>query len=425
MGHAAGGFNYGSLANPDVCGQCHSRFGKTVASYTYTPVPTVTATIQPQYPVGYDPFPALFSTAAPQPLSDVLNIPMPGTPVGNIFWPDPITASAKSHGESAVQYEEAMQNRFTGTGSPAVTHFNALDSLKAIGQGTNTACLPCHSADYQIQVAAGMTPDPASLRYGDTCVTCHDPHAKGPQQSVFNPGRNPQLVAPQSTLCTKCHNASIGTPNVNSTNTPLPKLSPGQEVHEPQLEMMSGGAAIGVPVTPSVHKGDCVQCHMVPTGIEFNGVPGTGGNHLFTVVTPEYAATHTLTVSGRTGPMPNSACGQCHGTPTDNLALYLQPVLDARQSLFDQQSADLGAKLDKAAIGIGYTDAENAKVDLAEKPDLAVKNPSGLAFLKAETNLEFVQARTAAAASTTGPTPRRSSRWRTRRPTRRCPSRSP
>ena len=387
--HTAG-FNVGSLADPDICGQCHARFGKTVASYTYTPLPMVTATIQPMYPVGYDPFPSPSPTSPAQPLTDVLNVPLPGSPIGNLFWPDPITASARSHGESAVQYEELLQNRFTGTGSPAVTHMNALDTLKSIGQGDNTDCLPCHSADYQIEKAAGMTPDTSTLEYGDVCVTCHDPHAAGPQQSVFNSSRNPQLVASQSTLCTRCHNTGIGTPNVAATDASLPQLRPGQEVNHPQLEMMSGGAAIGVPVTPSVHKGDCVQCHMVPTGIEFDGVPGTGANHLFKVITPEYAATHTMTVSGRTGPMPNSACGQCHGTPTDTLALYLQPVLDSRQSLFDQQSASLSAKLDKAAIGIGYVDVENATADLAEKPDVAAKNASARAFLTAETNWELV-----------------------------------
>jgi predicted CXXCH cytochrome family protein len=219
--HVAG-FNFGTLANPDICGQCHSRYGKTVATYTYTPYPGASpATIQPQYPVGYNPFPTPAPSGPVQPLSAVLNIPLPGTPVSQIFWPAPITAAAKSHGDSADQYEEMMQNRFTGTGSPAVTHFNSLDSLKAIGQGTNTQCLECHSADYQIQVEAGATPDPSQLKFGDTCVTCHDPHAAGAQQSVFNSGRNPQLVAPQSTLCTKCHNTEIGTPNVTKTSAPL------------------------------------------------------------------------------------------------------------------------------------------------------------------------------------------------------------
>jgi hypothetical protein len=97
-----------------------------------------------------------------------------------------------------------------------------------------------------------------------------------------------------------------------------------------------------------------------------------------------------MTVSGRTGPMPNSACGQCHSTPTDNLALYLQPVLDARQSLFDQQAAALNASLDKAAIGLGYTDTENAALDSAELKDASSSNPNVLNFLKAETNYELV-----------------------------------
>jgi predicted CXXCH cytochrome family protein len=386
------GFKYGSLANPDICGQCHARYGKTVATYTYTPQPAASpTTIQPQYPVVYDPFPSPLASPSgayqpAAPLSDVLNIPMPATPIGNLFWPDPITASGRAHGESAVQYEEMMQNRFTGTGFPAVTHMNALDTLKAIGNGTNTACLPCHSADYQIQVANGVpSPDPSSLLYGDACVTCHDPHAAGDQQSVFNSGRNPQLVSSQATLCTKCHNTEV--PEDQNG-----QIVAGEEIHHPQQEMMAGTSLtdLGVPNTPSVHKGDCVQCHMVPTGIEFDGVPGTGANHLFKVITPEYAATHTMTVSGRTGPMPNSACGQCHATKTDDLALYLQPVLDARQSLFDQQVAALATKLDTAATGIGYADAESASADIGEPSDPTSTNPSVMAFLKAETIYEFV-----------------------------------
>jgi hypothetical protein len=133
-----------------------------------------------------------------------------------------------------------------------------------------------------------------------------------------------------------------------------------------------------------------VQCHMVPTGVEFDGTPGTGANHLFKVVTPAYAASHTLTVSGRTGPMTNSACGQCHGTKTDPLALYMQPVLDSRQALFDQRSANLSASLDKAAIGLGYKDAESAGLDIGEPSDPNSTNPNVLAFLKAETNWELV-----------------------------------
>jgi hypothetical protein len=393
--------DYSQLANPQICGQCHARYGKTVASYTYTPVPTASPTsIQPQYPVGYN-----WLTTD---LASVLNIPMPGAPVGNTFWPDPITASAKSHGESAVQYEETIQGAYTATPRPIpsdakfpFTHLNALAALQQTDPNdkfvTASGCLECHSADYQIiqrwneeRNNQKSLPTLNTAKYGDTCVTCHDPHAPGTQQSVFNPGRNPQLVASQSTLCTKCHNTEIGTPNVAKTNVPLPVLSPGAEIHHPQLEMMSGGAAIGVPVTPSVHKGDCVQCHMVPTGIEHDGIPGTGANHLFTVITPEYAATHTLTVSGRTGPMPNSACGQCHATSTDSLALYLQPVLDSRQSLFDQQAASLLAKLDKAAVGIGYKDAENAALDSAELQDKASSNTNVLNFLKAETNYELL-----------------------------------
>jgi hypothetical protein len=388
------GLGYSAFANPDICGQCHARYSKTVATYTYTPYPSASpTTIQPQYAVGFEP---LGSTL----LTDVLNIAQP--PTG--FWPT--GQSARAHGENAVQYDEMFENFYTATPRPIptdavveVTHFNALASLQQTDPQDNfvtaSGCLECHSADYQIiqrwnnanpsgnPNGTKTLPTLNQAKYGDACVTCHDPHAKGTTHSIWNPDRNPQLVAPQSQLCTKCHNTEIPADQNG-------QLAPGEEVHHPQQEIMAGKGAIGVPQTPSVHKGDCVQCHMVPTGYEFDGAPGTGANHLFKIVYPEQAASTTVMVLGQPKTMPYSSCSTCHGTGNDFLAQYLQPVIDARQSLFVQQTADLSAKLDKGAIGIGYVDTEDAALDLGESPDKAANNPSAQAFLKAETNMEFV-----------------------------------
>ncbi len=59
-------------------------------------------------------------------------------------------------------------------------------------------------------------------------------------------------------------------------------------------EMMNGTGAIDVPQgSPSVHKGQCVQCHMPPTGKDrLTGLAtdNAAGNHTFAIIEPDVAA---------------------------------------------------------------------------------------------------------------------------------------
>lgn len=359
----APGFNFGSLANPDICGQCHARYSanKQTANGKSTSfvngVSTASGVLQ--YPVNYNPF----TTA----LTSVLNIPQANgasvSPAPSLTWwqdngVNTVVAN-KSHGQGAIQYDEMVQGLFTGDPTAPgaqieVTHFNSLASLKqaasaeGLSNATLQSCSHCMSADSRLLADKNGGALPAatqvsSLQYGDTCVACHDPHGKSSVPSVFNSARNPQLILPQAQLCDSCHNGHLATAT----------FAPGAEVNHPQKEIMAGIGAIGVPKTPSVHKGDCVQCHMAPTTYGHDGA-GTAANHSFKIITPEYASTHTTLVGGVATPMPNSACSQCHGTSTDPLARYLQTTLDARQSLFDERTTELEAAMNAAALKLGY-----------------------------------------------------------------------
>lgn len=375
---------YQDLANPNVCGQCHARYSQTVADFTWTGPSGSPTTGKLQYPVNYNPFTT--------DLAGVLNVASPGSPQIGGFWPS--GQSTKAHGENAVQYDEMAQDWTKWDGSATqvipVTHFNSLDTLKqaAAAEGlpasvTVNNCSHCMSGSARIladrnggTVPAGTTL--ADLKYGDSCVACHSPHKTG-TPSVFNAERDAQLIMPQKDLCGSCHNAHLAKGA---------SFDPAGEVHHPQDEMMKGYGAVDVPQTPALHKGDCVQCHMVPTGYEYNGAPGTGANHLFKPIMPEYAATHTTNVGGVDKPMPNSSCSTCHGTTSDPLALRLQSVIDARQAWVEDKWTEIEAVLNTKAALYGYADYAAARTAFAGMGDRTVDQTN---FLKAIVNMEFTQ----------------------------------
>ena len=79
---------------------------------------------------------------------------------------------------------------------------------------------------------------------------------------------------------------------------------------------MNGTGAIDVPQgSPSVHKGKCVQCHMVPTGYEYDDATPTAGNRVFAIITPDQAVSQTTTTATGIKPMPCSSCTTCHSRP--------------------------------------------------------------------------------------------------------------
>jgi len=362
------------LANPALCGQCHARYSTNKTSYALlAPIGEgLTSPYAPEYTVGYNPF----TTA----LSSVLAVPTVASPQRNDFWAG--GQSMQAHGEGAVQYEEwAMEG-----------HANALTQIKrfipesVINQGK---CLKCHSTDYRM-APDDAKPTAAQAKWGITCVTCHDPHAKGTQSAVWNKERNAQLTMPRQDLCVECHTAQLGPNGVAKA---------GSEVHEPMKEMMNGTGAIDVPQgSPSVHKGKCVQCHMVPTGYEYDGATATAGNHVFAIITPDQAVSQTTTTATGVKPMPYSSCTTCHSRPGDEQATWLQSTLDNRQAAMKAWDAQVTTALSAAAVRLGFTGATDAdKIANANEALNAIKEAGGtwkssqLNFQKAFTNQYYIE----------------------------------
>ena len=414
MGGAMHRVPFANMANADICGQCHSRYSNSTVAYENYDGSSALR----QYTIGtFNPLGLPTTTPAwsPSPITDFLNIPTPTedtsvTPPVNdfqqmIYYRDAkgelLPWSARGHEEGAQQYNEwaAVYQKDGATHIEA--HANALDGLIAAMGGRLpflTSCLECHSADYRLtqEWNAENPTDPKTLptianaKYGVTCQACHDPHTPGEQNSVFNEERNPQLTATRQELCVECHNAELGEGGV---------ATPGSAVHHPMKEMMDGTGAIGVTQgSVSVHKGACVQCHMVPTDYDRNAVPMTGANHVFAIVEPEVAmeARTTANIAGAVRPMPRSSCSKCHAKEGDPYASYLQDTLDNRQAQMRTWDAEVGDELNLAAGRLGY--AATADASALEVANAAINeipqadwSASELAFQSAFTNRQYIE----------------------------------
>jgi nitrate/TMAO reductase-like tetraheme cytochrome c subunit len=360
---------YGNLADPQICGACHSRYSYTAQTYTVQPVPYLTVStptpgtpvtpnpsattlIQPQMAIGYP----MLGSPSPAPawspsLATYLTVQHPG------WTPAPTATSAgfarlqtywkingqdspwqqSGHDGSAAQYPEWASEGLPFGHADALTALTSQPFWASFPEATKQSCLECHSADFRILKDAGRNPTSADAKYGITCVGCHAPHDAGTVKGVWDDEFDAQLVNDNqlagngSNLCTECHNGEIP---AGST------ASPGAEVHHPMKEMMDGYGAIDVASFPSVHKGKCIQCHMPPTSYS-RGADQRGGNHTFNIITPDDAnqaspvpiATPTsVTVTTTPVPggtpvitttttvvydsMPYSACSTCHDRNT-------------------------------------------------------------------------------------------------------------
>ena len=387
----------GNMANADICGQCHSRYSLSTVQY---PNSDGTSAFR-QYTRGdFNPLGVGTTDPAwsPSPISDFLNIATPATPQSMVYYKlgdELLPWNARGHEEGAAQYPEWA----------AEGHANALNAIKGYAAFMDiTECLECHSSDYRLLEEAGDDPTVADVKYGVTCITCHAPHKQGAQTSFWNEERNPQLTATRQTLCVECHNAELapqadGSPGI---------AAPGSAVHHPMKEMMAGTGAIDVPQgSPSVHKGRCVQCHMVPTSYDRNGVPMTGSNHAFAIVEPEVAAeaVSTAAIGGEIRHMPASSCSSCHKQDGTQYATYLQETLDDRQEAMKNWDAQVTVALEAGAKALGFKDSvddegvvipnsaiDNANATLNDKQAAGASwNDSQLNFQKAFTNQQYIE----------------------------------
>jgi hypothetical protein len=408
---------YANMANAQICGQCHSRFSKTVNSYAV--LPTTAPRIQPEYTLG-DFNPLGMATSSPAPwvpdlIGTFLQVPTSATPVSQVYYADAnsnkLPFVAKAHAGGATQYEDWA--------NPADHHSVALDSLKAMGTAPFlNSCLKCHSTDYRIidewnqqrglkagDAAYRTLPTIETAKYGITCQACHTTHDTGakPTAGVWNADFNTQLKAPAKDLCVQCHNAEL-------QDNPTPGVAmPGQEVHHPMKEMMNGTGAIDVPQgSPSVHKGKCVQCHMPPTGYNtFDGSTGSAANHVFQIIQPMQAvdASATLSLAGAPAApksMPYSACSKCHARPGDEQAVWIQGTLTDRQDAMKTWDAQTTSLLKAAAGRLGFkatpATATDPAVSATSNANTALNaigqskwTTSQLNFQKAFTNQQYIE----------------------------------
>jgi hypothetical protein len=402
----------GNLANPQICGQCHSHYATNVTPYALaTPVPGGTIS-NAMYALGYNGLGSAATTPpwTPDSLSALLNVPTPSSSQTSLpFWSG--GQSELSHnggGDEYVEWAETLGQ--TVNGAPVTSHANALATLQAMMPDPSNpsapansflnSCLQCHSTDYRIDAAAGQaTPTIATAKYGITCVACHDPHS-APQQANGQPvagtntamwsAANPQLATSESTLCIQCHTGQIQAPMAVAGVTHYATFPAGQEVHNATKEMMGGyGAINGIATssssqpTPligqaSVHKAaDCVECHMATTGWDTHSGTASGANHVFAIITPSEAASQTtsfnVTVNGVSAPqtMPESSCSACHANSKNPLAQQMQGAMDSIQSGMQDAINAVATQLalDANRMGYPWLNAAGAVVGPAHTPN--------------------------------------------------------
>lgn len=82
-------------------------------------------------------------------------------------------------------------------------HAGALETLKAIGQDQNAACLPCHTVGFGQEggfVDEATTPHLAGVQ----CESCHEAGLNHVSNAADKTARPPKSIA--ATVCGKCHN---------------------------------------------------------------------------------------------------------------------------------------------------------------------------------------------------------------------------
>jgi hypothetical protein len=412
---------YAQFANADICGQCHSRYSYTDTAYT-VPYASPTAgapaemIVQMQNAVGYQMLGNPGNSFIAGPLENTLHIQSPGwtpTPVPSTtatpafpgsaagvmtYWQDAsgnnMVWQNRGHDGSAAQYPEWLTSK----------HSQSLADLRTYVPNAPASCLKCHSADYQISVAAGKTPVPdiTTAQFGDTCVSCHAPHDAGTAKGVWDSNFDAQLVGNPtnpSDVCLNCHTAEL---NGGSAVA-------GQQIHNTTKEIMAGTGAIDVPSMPGVHQGKCVECHMAPTSYSRGSVQ-LGGNHTMTIIDPKVAASAspipiaTATVSGApvvtTGVMPFSACSTCHGRSSDPLATYLSDTITQRHATMHSKIDAVHLEMVAGATRIGYVQGGSesnsdfitrVNGDLNDVVGMANWTTSELNWQKAFTNAMFLE----------------------------------
>lgn len=147
-----------------------------------------------------------------------------------VFGPAPNYAGAASCAECHPQAYTATQ---------ATAHTHALDTLKAIGQGSNARCLPCHTVGFNLPTGFKVgDPNTAHLA-GVQCENCHGAaanHQANPDDFIARP-----RVELAAQVCGGCHN----------------------DAHHPTFDEweLSAHAEVTEDMNPSGRINSCGRCH--------------------------------------------------------------------------------------------------------------------------------------------------------------------
>ena len=207
-------------------------------------------------------------------------------------------------------------------------HAGAFDTLKAIGQGANGSCLPCHTVGYG--TPTGFK-DEATTPYfeGVQCENCHGPagdHASNPADLSLRPIRELSTM-----MCGGCHTGYHHPTYEDITTSPHPQVVP-----DVASSMISGGAARitscgpchsgaarmaminsvenGTPLT--LPSGDAAAANGVTCGVCHDAHGGSSNSaqlrNPLASLTPFSYSTATNTSFAAQYNAQINLCGQCH-----------------------------------------------------------------------------------------------------------------
>lgn len=194
-------------------------------------------------------------------------------------------------------------------------HAGALETLKAIGQGANAACLPCHAVGFGLTdgfVDEATTSELAGVQ----CENCHEAggaHARNPGDLALRP-----TINMASTVCGMCHT----------------------DAHHPTFDewQLSGHAeALATLQGLSFARDECLECHSQDYRYAAEQSGGSGAGKLAAQLQDgglPTLATATLSIE----------CVTCHGPHggTAQAAQLRRPIADLCGECHTQEEATVG-----------------------------------------------------------------------------------
>ncbi len=247
----------------------------------------------------------------------------------------PITNPPPTTGDSG------LTGKFVGSAACAACHNNlhthwadtlhakALETLEAAGQGSNTACIGCHTVGFG-QEGGFVNRQTTNSLAGVGCEACHGP-AKDHVQNVGDPSFYPNVTI-EATLCGTCHKDSHH-PNYEQwkesahatvTDVPAEDFTAGTSLNTCGVchsgDFFVASVVRGQTVPDDALKGvkpadmnavTCPVCHNPHEKTGNAAAPETGRDYQLRYKEAK-SPTPNNTVAGVTNVERYNICGQCH-----------------------------------------------------------------------------------------------------------------